>query len=127
MYSHQLLREVEPHLKHLWIECMTLEIIISLAGPFAQVRFQGRRSKSSVRWDALFGGGCCDDYNRVKGTISDMRTMTGRGSLLAFEARTFDLVERCWSAIEALGEQLLERHVIEYDEAVATVAPLLPI
>jgi hypothetical protein len=126
-YRHKFLREVDPHLKHLWIECMTLEIIISLGGPFAQARCQGGRSKSSARWDALFGGGCCDDYKNAGGTISDMRAMAGRGSLLAFEARTYDLVKRCWSAIDALGEQLLERHVIEYDEAVAIVAPLLPI
>ena len=70
----------------------------------------------------MFGGGCEDDYKEAEDTISDMRAMTGRGSLLAFEARTYDLVKRCWSAIDALGEQLLERHVIEYDEVVAIVA-----
>jgi hypothetical protein len=80
---------------------MTLDIIIALGGPFAQARWRGGRSKSSARRDALFGGGCEDDYKAAEDTISDMRAMTGRGSLLAFEART--------------------------DEAVAIVAPLLPI
>jgi hypothetical protein len=102
---------------------MKLEIIISLGGPFAQARSAGRRSKRSARWDALFGGGCEEDYATAEGTILDMRAMTGRGSLRSFEGRTYDLVEG--SAIDALGEQLLERHVIEYDEAVEIVGPLL--
>ena len=38
MFPSKSLREVEPWLKHRWLECMTLDIIIALAGPFAQAR-----------------------------------------------------------------------------------------
>ncbi len=125
LLPHDVLRKTEPLLKDLWLKCMTLEVIISLGGPFAQARSLGYGSKRSARWDALFSGGCIDDYTAAEATISDLRAMSGRGSLRAFESRTYDLVKRQWRAIDALGEQLLKRHVIEHDEAVAIVAPLI--
>jgi hypothetical protein len=85
----------------------------------------GHMSKRSARWDALFGGGSQDDYKQVERTIADMRSMTGCGSLIKFEAQAFELVKRTWPAIDALGRVLLERHVLEYEDAAVTVVPLL--
>ena len=96
LYPHDVLRQTEAYMKILWVKCMTLDVIISLGGPFAQARWQGHGSKRSARWDALLGGGCRDDYRIAENTIADLRAMTRRGSLQAFEARTYDLVKREW-------------------------------
>jgi hypothetical protein len=96
---------------------MTLEIVYSLAGPFAQARPLGRGSKASARWDALLSGGCNQDYKRAEAVIADMRAMT--------ESQTCDLVKRYWLAIDALAERLLQRHSLDYDAAAAIVVPLM--
>jgi hypothetical protein len=125
MLPGDCLRDVEPWVKEKCQLLMSIEVISNLAGPFAQARAMGRNSRVSARWDALFSGGCGDEYGKAEATISDMRAMARRGSLRKFEAQTFDLVKQYWPAIDALGERLLKQHSLEYDEAEAVVEPLL--
>jgi hypothetical protein len=120
-----VLRNVDPRIKELWQVLMNMEIVGALAGPFAQARALGGNSKTSAKWHALFTGGCEGDYKRAEVTIADMRAMTRRGSLRKFEDQTYTLVKRYWPAIDALGELLLQRQLLEYDEAAALVMPLL--
>ena len=120
-----LLRKVTPPFEGVFQVQMNIEVISSLAGPFAQARAMGENTKKFVPAYALFNGGCDEDYKRVEATISDMRAMTRRGSLKKFEGETYDLVKRYWEAINALGEALLQRHVMEYDDAFAVVEPFV--
>lgn len=108
-----------------WRTLMEMEIVTLIAGPFAGARAAGRNAKASARWDALFGGGCDVDYNRAEAIIADMRAMTKRGSLRKFEDRTYDIVKRFWPAIDALGDELMKRESLVYDDAAAVVLPLL--
>jgi hypothetical protein len=120
-----LLRKVKPPFESIFQVQMNIEVISRLAGPLAQSRAMGGNSKKGVRWHALFNGGCIEDYDLAQATISDMRAMTRRGSLGKFEGETYDLVKRYWEAINALGEALLQRHVMEYDDAFAVVEPFV--
>jgi hypothetical protein len=119
------LRTLDPEVKSKFLTNMKIEIVVSLAGPFAQARSMGGKSRRSARWDALFGG-CIPDYETAKAVIREMRAMAGRGSLRAFEGQTHDLVKSAWPAIEALADRLLEKHEIAHDEALAIASPLLP-
>lgn len=125
LWPADYLRNADPSSKAQWHALMSIEVVSRLGGPVAQARAHGYNSKTSARWNAIFTGGCGDDYTRAEAIIHDMRAMTRCGSLKKFEGETYDLVKRYWPAIDALGEELLRRHVMKYDDAFAVVEPFV--
>jgi hypothetical protein len=69
-----------------------------------------------------------DNEEEIQGVgkcVDDLRAVTGSGTMGSFERQSYDLVRREWPAIAALADQLMLRHILEYDEAFAIIAPRL--
>jgi hypothetical protein len=97
-------------------------MIISLAGPFAEAVAIGNRTKSRMRYIALFSCGSDQDYQQAERVLIDykqvMRRQYGIGR---FEDRARELVLDQWPAIDALAQALLKSDVLEYEAAHAII------
>jgi hypothetical protein len=106
---------------------MQWDIVISLAGPFAEAVIVGDWTKTHMSWTAYFYCGGRDDLAHAETVLDQYRVATKRRcGLTRFEHRTRELVLSAWPAIEVLAAALLEAEVMEYDEVAAIVLPLLP-
>jgi hypothetical protein len=101
-------------------------MIISLAGPFAEVIARGYRSRRGKRWTALLACGAKEDYSRAEAVLVDYKQASKRRyGLLHFEERAWDLALQQQLAIDALASTLSSQLSVEYDQAQEIVIPLL--
>ena len=102
------------------------EVIVSLAGPFAEAAFHGVSDPRHMEECAIFDAQNSGDIESAIEAFEDLRHISQRpprwGTLVRRAAR---LVLDNRSAIEALAERLLVKHELDFDEAMAIVAPHL--
>ncbi len=123
--KHQELRSSDPELKQLIAVSLQTKIVSNLAGPLAEM----------LSWNASahlhskeYNWAWEDNEEEIQSVgkfVDDLRAVTGSGTMGSFERQSYDLVRREWPAIAALADQLMLRHVLEYDEAFAIIAPRL--
>lgn len=104
-----------------------LEIIIQLAGPFAEAALFDR-TKANMWATALLYCGGNRDYAYAEGHVfPDLCKLAGRRvSWRKLENRTRELVLECWPAIKAVAEHLLVKHELSAWEVYALAEPHLP-
>ena len=97
-----------------------------MAGPYAQLVHVGLpSSKREARWMILFDKGSKDDNERVDLVMNDLWALSRTKPFAKLMNTALDIVQSNWSAIDALAKALLERHILEYDEAFEVAAPYL--
>jgi hypothetical protein len=105
---------------------MEWSMIISIAGPFAEAKAGGARSRRDKHWNALFGCGAKEDYRQAQAVLEDYKQASKRRyGLRHFEDRAWDLVVLQQPAINALASSLSSQLSVDYDEAQEIVVPLL--
>jgi hypothetical protein len=118
--------ELLPGLKAEILAKMEWEILISLAGPFAEAASRDVRSKRDMRFTALLFCGAKDDYGVAKTVLPDYKTASKRRhGIPHFEHRTRDLVLNAWPAIKEIAKSLLAKETLDHDDVYAIVAPFL--
>jgi hypothetical protein len=110
--------KLRPELK----KQMEWEIIVSLAGPFAEAAARGDRTKTNMRYTALLFCGAGLDYHRAENVLKDYKWATkGRVGLRRFEDRARELVLTEWPAIEALSAALLKSNILTYEQVLPII------
>jgi hypothetical protein len=96
---------------------MEWDIIVNLAGPFGEAAARGDRTKTHMRYTALFFCGGNADYRRAEDVLKDYKWATGeRIGLRRFEDRARELILMEWPTIEALSAALLKSDVLSYEQ-----------
>ena len=114
--------DAEPDIRPRLKAAMEWDIIVSLAGPFAEAIARGYRGKSTILSVAIVNGGAGEDFERAENVLKDWKWATKeRAGLHRFGERTRELVLSEWPAIEALAAALLKRNVLSYEEALDAI------
>lgn len=111
--------------KAFWLESMRREIMVLMAGPYAQLGYLNLISnKSDALYNVLFNFKR-GDIVQAEAVMVDYRSVTGRNPLRKLMNASLDLVRVNWTAIDTLAQALLEKHSLTYDEAFVAITPHL--
>jgi hypothetical protein len=115
----------EPEVKRLIAANLETKIVSNLAGPLAEMLSWNESADLHSKEHTWAWEDNEEEIQSVGKCVDDLRAVTGAGTMESFERRSYDLVKREWPAIAALADQLMLRHVLEFDEAFAVIAPML--
>jgi hypothetical protein len=104
---------------------LEIKIVANLAGPLAEMCSWNERAElHSKEYDWAWEDNK-EEIRCVGGHVDDLRAIVGSGTMESYERQSYDLVKREWPAIAALADELMLRHVLEYNEALAVIEPWL--
>jgi hypothetical protein len=119
------LRSCDPKAKREMAANLEIRIVSRLAGPLAEMRSWNESADLlSAEYDRAWEDNE-DEIACARDDVSDLQDLAWSGTMRDFEWQSFDLIKAQWPAITALADELMDQHVLEYDEAVAIVEPWL--
>jgi hypothetical protein len=112
-------------LKRKMVVNLEIKIVANLAGPLAEMCSWNEAAElNSVEHDWAWEDNK-QEIARIADHVDELRALTGWGSMRSFERQSYELVRNKWSAVVALADELMARHVLGYDEALAIIDPML--
>jgi hypothetical protein len=112
-------------LKRKMVVNLEIKIVANLAGPLAEMCSWNEAAElGSVEHDWAWDDNK-HEIARIADHVDELRALTGWGTMRSFERQSYELIKNKWPAIVALADELMDRHVLDYDEALAIIEPVL--
>jgi hypothetical protein len=119
------LRSCDPDVKREMAAHLEIRIVSRLAGPLAEMcSWNETADLLSAEYDRAWEDNE-EEIACARDDVSDLQDLAWRGTMRDFEWQSFDLIKAQWPAIVALADELMDQHVLEYDDAVAIIEPWL--